>query len=201
MKKVLLFDLNEVIICPSRELFSVQFSRKYNIPLDSIVGFIKGEEFQKALIGKADLKEIIEPYLKEWGWFGTVEDVLEFWFKSESEMDTRFLEIIEAIREKGYKVYAGTNQERYRTEHIRFDMGLDKCFDKFFSSCYIGAKKPDYKFYNHFLNEIEAEPEEVIFWDDSEKNINAAKNLGIDAHQYKNYEEFLKIMKNYFSFI
>jgi len=69
----------------------------------------------------------------------------------------------------------------------------------FFSSADTGYKKPEREFYKFILDEIKNEhniyPHEVIFFDDLQKNIDEAKRLDIDAHFYKNFEDFENLVK------
>jgi len=68
----------------------------------------------------------------------------------------------------------------YRIE--RFAMG--RYFDSFFSSCYVGLRKPDPKIFDLALDVLQRDPEEVAFIDDRQGNCDAAANLGIHAIRY-----------------
>ena len=134
--------------------------------------------------------------MEKWGWKKSVDDFLEYWFKAEHNIDKRVTDLIEKLRLVGVKCYLATNQEKYRTEYIRNQMGLGKIFDKIFSSAEVGFKKPQSEFFDKVMNEIGLEKNEVQFWDDTEKNILGAKDFGIDARRYRNFEEFQKEMSS-----
>jgi putative hydrolase of the HAD superfamily len=68
----------------------------------------------------------------------------------------------------------------YRIE--RFELG--RYFDSFFSSCYVGLRKPDPKIYDLALDVLQRDPEEVVFIDDRQGNCDAAEALGIHAIRY-----------------
>jgi putative hydrolase of the HAD superfamily len=68
----------------------------------------------------------------------------------------------------------------YRIE--RFEMG--RYFDSFFSSCYVGLRKPDPKIFDLALDVLQRDPEEVVFIDDRPGNCDAAQALGIYAIRY-----------------
>ncbi len=68
----------------------------------------------------------------------------------------------------------------YRIE--RFELG--RYFDSFFSSCYVGLRKPDPKIYDLALDVLQRDPEEVVFIDDRQGNCDAAGALGIHAIRY-----------------
>jgi putative hydrolase of the HAD superfamily len=65
----------------------------------------------------------------------------------------------------------------------RFELG--RYFDVFFSSCYLGLRKPDRRFFELALDVLQRDPEEVAFIDDREGNCDAAAALGIHAICYQ----------------
>jgi putative hydrolase of the HAD superfamily len=69
----------------------------------------------------------------------------------------------------------------YRIE--RFEFG--RYFDVFFSSCYLGLRKPDPKIFELALDVLQRDPEEVVFIDDRPGNCTAAEALGIHAIPYQ----------------
>jgi putative hydrolase of the HAD superfamily len=69
----------------------------------------------------------------------------------------------------------------YRIE--RFELG--RYFDVFFSSCYLGLRKPDPRIFELALDVLQRDPEEVAFIDDRAGNCAAAQALGIHAIQYQ----------------
>ena len=77
--KGILFDADGVII--NSEKFSVPYQKKFNVHVDEITPFFKGE-FKECIVGRADLVKIIQPWLQKWKWKGSAEEFLEFWFKA-----------------------------------------------------------------------------------------------------------------------
>jgi putative hydrolase of the HAD superfamily len=57
--------------------------------------------------------------------------------------------------------------------------------DAFFSSCYLGLRKPDRRIYQVALDVLQRDPEEVIFIDDRPENVAAAASLGIHGIRYE----------------
>jgi HAD superfamily hydrolase (TIGR01509 family) len=77
-----------------------------------------------------------------------------------------------------------TNQEKYRLEYMRKEMGFEKIFDKIYSSNIIGFKKPEIQFYKYILNDLNKSPNDIIFYDDSQANIESAELIGITSYLY-----------------
>ncbi len=68
----------------------------------------------------------------------------------------------------------------YRIQHF----GLPALFSAFFSSCYLGVRKPQLEAYRKALAISQRRPEESLFIDDAPVNIEAARDLGINAILY-----------------
>jgi glucose-1-phosphatase len=54
----------------------------------------------------------------------------------------------------------------------------------------VGALKPDPRIFHHALEKMRTDPEDVLFVDDQEANINAARELGIDAFRFLDPDQF-----------
>ena len=61
-------------------------------------------------------------------------------------------------------------------------------FDVLVWSCQFGAVKPDPSIYRHTLTELGTLPEETLFIDDKLANVEAARELGIQAIEYSSVE-------------
>lgn len=70
----------------------------------------------------------------------------------------------------------------YRIEHF----GLRKYFSLFMSSSFLGVKKPEDEMFQLALNLSQLEPEECLFIDDRELNLECADRLGLRTLQFKN---------------
>jgi putative hydrolase of the HAD superfamily len=189
----ILFDADGVLI--HGEMFSLEVQRKYGVPQEKMREFYRGV-FLESLGGKADLKEIIEPYLKEWGWPKAVDDYLNEWFAYEHVLDQEITDYIQKLRKLGMKCYVATNQEKYRAQYMLDKMGFKDSFDKLYASAHLGVQKPDIQFFQKVLDDIKANKDEVLFWDDSEENVVAAKKFGINSEYFDTFENFKRIMKD-----
>ena len=193
--KCILFDADGVVI--NSDMFSVPYQKEHDISDDDMLPFFEGE-FQNCIVGKADLIELVKPWLPKWKWKGSVDEFLQFWFKAEHKIDERVVKIIKKLRKKGIKCYLVTNQEKYRTQYMKYHMGFEELFEHVFSSADIGHKKPEKEFYEFVLNEIKNEhkifPYEIMFFDDSKGHVKSAKRLDIHAYHYENFEDFKKLI-------
>jgi FMN phosphatase YigB (HAD superfamily) len=64
-------------------------------------------------------------------------------------------------------------------------------FEGFVLSHEVGAMKPDDRIFLAALEKTRTRPEEVLFVDDQEVNVQAALSLGIDAFQFRGLDDFV----------
>ena len=72
------------------------------------------------------------------------------------------------------------NEYRIRQFHLRRELKA------FFSSCYLGVRKPDECIYQLALEVTQRDPRECIFIDDRELNLEGAKQLRMRAIHFQN---------------
>ncbi len=84
-----------------------------------------------------------------------------------------------------YVLATVNNESRAMNEYRLKRFGLEQVFSAFFTSCYLGVRKPDRRIYQITLDVLQREPEDVVFIDDREENVAAAASLGIHALRYE----------------
>jgi putative hydrolase of the HAD superfamily len=178
-----LFDVDGVLI-RVHEPFSARYEKEIGSP-GLMTTFFRGV-FQECLVGRADLREEVSRRLRDWKWDGDVEAFLEYWFSAEATINDETLDIIKGLRSRNKICYLVTNQEMYRTKYLTEKLDLDALADGFFSSSMLGVKKPNREFYLEALKRIgfEGDLGMVFYVDDDVENVNAAKELGLDAFYY-----------------
>lgn len=197
MFKVVLFDADGMVIVSKR--FSDKLQADYGISWEKMKPFFDGP-FQRCKLGQADLKEELAKAAIDWGWRGTVDELIDLWFRSGSTTDGRMTNLIHDLRAKGVRCYLTSNQERHRAEYLRTRMRFDTLFDGLFISAETGYMKNDPRFFEHILQALRVadpslQPSEILFADDHEENINVAKSCGVETHLYKRFEDFLLTLR------
>ena len=189
MVRAVVFDADGVLVRPQR-IWSQQLKRHYHLDPRAFVEFIFHGEFQKCLIGQADLKGVLPPVLEQLNWTRGVEVFVREWLETEHAVDAVLLEHIAQIRASGVLCYLATNQERYRTAHLEREMGLGAALDGIFSSSTLGFRKPSLEYYHAVQTRLELGGPEILFWDDTLKNVEAARALSWNAELYTSLEGF-----------
>ncbi|HLW03761.1 MAG TPA: HAD-IA family hydrolase [Ktedonobacterales bacterium] len=195
MIAAMLFDVDGVLIVG--ELFSVTLAREYGITTEMTATFFRGP-FERCLIGKADLKAEIASHLPQWGWRGTVEEFLRFWFTTGQQVDEALLATAQQLRQEGVRCYLATNQERYRTDYLLTQTRLAQQFDGCFASSQLGYTKDDPRFFQTVLRALPGvQASDVLFWDDSPANVQTARAAGLHAEVYTTFANFQQQMRFY----
>lgn len=192
MIKAILCDADGVLI--NGGLFSVQLKRDYGITIPN--DFFENE-FQPALVNQADLKELLKEKVKEWGWQRSVDELLDYWFKAEHQIDQEVLKMAQDLKAKGIICVVVTNQEKYRAQYITEQMGFGELFDGVYASSTVGYKKPQAEFFNHVLKSIDCKAAEVLYFDDSPGYLPGAKALGIRAFLYQKPADLKQALQKY----
>lgn len=132
------------------------------------------------LAGEGDYRSMLIEDLRAYGVEAPVDEVLQkVWYLIEA--DETSLALVRSIREAGFGVHLGTNQDPLRAEHMRTSLGYDTHFDTCFYSCDIGFAKPDRGFFDEVVRQMGTVADAVLFVDDSAANVEGARQAGLRA--------------------
>ena len=177
--------------------FSIRYSKEFGVPVDKIIPFFQNE-FQLCLIGKADLKEEIQKYLKSWHWKGTTDELLNYWFSNEKNVNKEMLDNIHELKSLGIKCFISTQNEKYIVDYVLNSIGLKQYFDRIFATSEIGHLKSDQKFWQSIYEQLgNPDKKTILCWDDNEEFVKMAKDAGLLAEHYTNFEDYKNKTKKY----
>jgi putative hydrolase of the HAD superfamily len=117
------------------------------------------------------------------------QEFRDFMFSQSKELPgTRAL--LDELAQSGRYLLATLNNEAmelnlYRIEHFN----LRRDFTAFFSSCFVGARKPDREIYQIALEVTQRPPENCLFIDDRALNLENARQLGMHAIQFQDAKQ------------
>jgi putative hydrolase of the HAD superfamily len=126
--------------------------------------------------------EVLGPVLEPWNASRSVAEVAACWL--DIEPDQAILALITRLRQAGYFCGLATNQHRERGEHMASKLGYDDLFDRSYYSYELGEKKPDAAYFQAVLATLPFLPEDVLFIDDHEVNVDAAAACGLAAAHF-----------------
>jgi putative hydrolase of the HAD superfamily len=116
----------------------------------------------------------------------TREEFTDFMF-SQSEEYPESRAVLSDVSSAGKYLLATINNEPLEINERRIQQfHLRREFKAFFSSCYLGVRKPDEGIYKLALEVTQRAPEESLFIDDRELNLECAKQLGMRTVHFQN---------------
>lgn len=184
--RVIMFDMGGVLLRTVDPQPRVRLANKYNITREELEKLVFASEISlKAEAGTANPEDV-------WGYVQkklriAVDDLDsfkdEFW--AGDRLDDELLALISSLR-GNYRTVLLSNAWIDTQKNVAQRFGTLDAFEMLVFSAEVGLRKPDPKIFQHVLDLLGADPEEVVFVDDFAENIQAARRLGMRAIQFKN---------------
>jgi putative hydrolase of the HAD superfamily len=115
----------------------------------------------------------------------TPEDFKQFMFNQSQALPESLVFLGELAGSRRY-IHAALNNESLEINDYRIHkFRLRDYFAAFFSSCYLGVRKPDRGIYTLALKITQCDPAECVLIDDRGLNLECARELGMQTIQYK----------------
>lgn len=206
MKKIktIIFDLGGVLINYSIEATIEKFKqigcmnasafinpyKQSGVLLQLERGEIRPEDFHNAII--RDIGHAVDPHAIDDALCSFLLDIPEY-----------KLDMLLDLRSQGYQVFMLSNTNRimmhFMMEHRFRQQGLtvDAYFDRLFLSYRMKLVKPYPEIYRKMIEESGILPEESLFIDDSEANIETARSLGFGTYLAAQHEDFRPLFLQY----
>ncbi len=117
-------------------------------------------------------------------------------FYTSERLNTEVLDAARALRDR-YRVALLSNAFPTQREVIREHHGIDveAVFDVYVNSAVVGRSKPDPEIFHLTLERLEVAPEQAIFIDDSLRNVDSAREIGLHAIQFVDPETSLTVLE------
>ena len=193
MIRAVIFDIDGVLVQSGRFGKHLQ---SLGIDPASLQSFWRGP-FAECSLGRADLRQALTPFIEQWGYPGSVDECLAAWFEADSTLNHALLQEVEQLRAQGFPCHVASTQERHRASYLERVMGLASRFDRFFFSCHLGVKKPAPEFYRRITLELDAPPSSLLYFDDQQANVDAARAAGWHAELYTIGDPLLPVARRH----
>ena len=182
MDRIFLFDLGNVL---AKSLDDYYLYNKLNCknPYNEFLQYWWSDDLVlKAHMGLATDDEHVEALLKFCKSDLSINQFYEIYNSLDNSLYDETLEIINELKNKGYKV--GLLSNLRLMDYKRYEEQIKKInFDYLFLSYEIKCIKPSSDIYLQVIDALDCEADNIIFFDDNQKNVNGAKQLGINAYQ------------------
>ncbi len=190
--KIIIFDVQDVLVTDWRDVFDLLdadikpgviaefFDDHNNLRKEMQYGRLTEEEFWKQFIHFTG-SDVTVDYLKN-----AVRKALQTF--------PEVVDIVNALK-SNYKLVILSNHTKEWVEYLVAKYKFNDIFDDMFWSFQNGIKKPSAEAYTQITDKFKIKPEECIFIDDKERNIEGAKKIGMKTIFYKNPEDMREQLK------
>lgn len=191
MIKNIILDVGGIIFDDSQK----NIEKLLNKNCDYIYKKAYGSGFKECLLGKKTVQEHIDTLINLED-FESMNYILkkENLVKSYPLMKENY-KYIQILKQEGYKLYLLTNITEDSYNYINDLININTAFDGGIYSYQVHLIKPDPDIYKLLINKYNLNKSESIFFDDKEKNIIAANNVGIKAFVFNSINDIKNNLK------
>ncbi|MCV2403327.1 HAD family phosphatase [Marinomonas sp. C2222] len=106
------------------------------------------------------------------------------------------LDLVNSVKPELHRaVLSNTNAAHW--PRLMEEMSLAGKFHSYYASHQVGLVKPERAIYQHVIDALRVLPEEILFIDDNQVNIDRALEVGMIAHRVKGVEEARRVLNQY----
>jgi epoxide hydrolase-like predicted phosphatase len=184
--RAVIFDWGGVIEASPDEAHFAQWERRLALETGTLWRILWGEVWHQLEVGAITNDDFMQHIADRLGFPDTEA---AFRFLEEFYASDRFSPEVAAVARalRGlYKTALLTNASSGQDDRIRERFGLDVYseFDLYVNSAYVGLRKPDPAIFHLTLNQLGVAPQQAVFLDDSLRNVDSARELGIHTIQF-----------------
>lgn len=199
MIKVIFFDVGDVLM---REYGFVkiykEFGKKVGLP-DGASEKLHLKYSRRLNHGRVPLKDFFAIMKKR---FRAEGDLKKIWVDialKHLSLSKGTMGIVDKLHRR-YSVVILSNVGELR-EAVDRKLGLYEHFDSVLLSYALKMRKPNKNIFRYALRHVKAKPNETVFVDDKEKNLKAAKLLGMKVILYRNDKQLVRDLKTAGAFL
>ncbi len=176
--QAVIFDIGGVLSQYSDFKTYLKWERKLGLPEKGLFKIIyENPVSQQATLGNATIAEIWAEVAKQLDLTQAEVSKMQAEIWSGYEWNTQLLDFVHSLKpdyKTGVLSDAWADAREGMAEVINHDL-----FDVIIFSAEVGLQKPNPEIFHLALSRLEIEPQEAIFLDDRQKNIDAAQDLGM----------------------
>lgn len=186
--KVIFLDIGGILLTngwghESRQKAAMTFGFDYK-EMEILHNFI----YNVFEIGSISLDEYLDTVLFHCPRDFTKAEFKEFMYAQSVELPGMLTWLKSWKRKTDLPVFAISNESREINDYRIQTFNLHEIFNGFFSSCYVGVRKPDPRIFKRALEITQVKPEECIYFDDRTMLVKVAEKLGINSIEHKTFD-------------
>ena len=191
MIKNIIFDIGGVMFDDSTQ----NINKVLNENSELLCKKVYGKSFLDCVLGKVNVSDYIESFKNDSD-YEKVKYILsrDHLHISYPLMNENF-EYISSLKDKGYNLYILSNITKDSYEYVNETVDISKIFNGGVYSYQEGLVKPDRRIYELIVDRYNLNKEETMFFDDKQKNIDAANEFGIKGVLFKTIKDIENNLK------
>ena len=198
MTRAVVFDVDGVLIHGYHSRPELQRRWDENLLADLGVDpdrfrdeFIFDIFIKKVIVGKTALVDALDRRLPALGYKGSSMSFAHYWMSHDSQLDHQLLDDIRRLKARDdVRLFIATNQDHMRAQWLWFTLGLNELFEDIFYSARAGIRKPEKAFFDFASARMGKQSEMPLFFDDTPKVVEGARNYGWETVLYNNIADF-----------
>ena len=195
--KAVIFDWGGVMEELPNEEDIAAWERRLATATGALPDILWGGTWQRLAVGATSAEDYVCHVVEQLG-LPDRDAALDFLraFYTSDRFHHGVMDAARALRER-YKVAVLSNAFPAQVETIREQYGIDVHaeFDVYVNSAMVGMSKPDPGIYELTLERLAVAPSQAIFLDDTLRNVDAARELGLHAIQFVRPDVSLAVLE------
>ena len=187
--KAIVFDLDGVYFSKGKAEFLSSLTR-YGVEEASAKSvFLTSQHMADYKLGKIDDSEFWTWAESQWNTGLSNHELIELMLDGYA-IDERVMQLVQAVRRKGYKTLICSNNFPARIQGLERRFGFLQQFDTAVFSYQVHAAKPSTEIFAELLRRSGCQPQEIVYADDKPTALTGAKDLGINTLVYTDFEKY-----------
>jgi len=192
--RVLLFDLGGVLI-ELNDLSTLLHLNGDEMPINKLWSDWLSSPAARAFeMGISTKEQFADKYIEEMNLPIKRNEFLKAFTRLPKSLYPYADRLVERCRDR-YFTACLSNTNALHWQRLTHEMGIDTMFDQHFASHLTGKLKPDRESFEHVLQSLNCDPSAILFLDDNEINVKAARSVGIIAYRAEGAQEAEKILE------
>ena len=191
MIKNIIFDIGGVMFDDSTQ----NISNILNRDASELCKKVYGKSFIDCILGNQEVSDYVESFKNDSDY-----EIIKYILGKDNLhisypiMKDNF-DYISKLKNKGYNLYILSNISRESYEYVKNTIDIDKLFKGGIYSYQEKLLKPDRQIYELIVNKYNLNKDETLFFDDKQKNVDAACNFGIKGVLFRTIEDIENNLK------
>lgn len=187
--RALIWDLGGVLVRTNDYASRAALAARFGMSHESLEELVYGEDSGKrAQLGQIDVNQHWENVRAALNLQADQVDEFRKLFWRGDRLDVELVDFIQELK-KEYRTGLLSNAFSNLRQVIRETWQIEDAFDSIVISAEEGVVKPDPRIYRISLNRLEVQPGEALFIDDMFPNVDAARQLGMQAIQFMSAQQ------------